>query len=102
MIKRILLAFLGFYRSWLSPAIHTVSPWGGCRYRPTCSEYAIEAVTLHGVVYGGWLALRRLLRCHPFARSGFDPVPLPPDPLDCVQRDGHSHLSARSLHDPLP
>jgi hypothetical protein len=97
MIKRILLAFLGFYRSWLSPAIHVLSPWG-CRYRPTCSEYAIEAVTVHGAARGGWMALRRLLRCHPFARSGFDPVPLPvvmPGP----ERDS---LSSRCLHDPLP
>jgi putative membrane protein insertion efficiency factor len=96
MIKRILLAFLGFYRRWLSPAIHALSPWG-CRYRPTCSEYAIEAVTVHGAARGGWLALRRLLRCHPFARSGFDPVPLPhigPYESDCA--------TVRRLHDPLP
>ena len=97
MIKRILLAFLGFYRSWLSPAIHVLSPWG-CRYRPTCSEYAIEAVTLHGAGRGGWMALRRLLRCHPFARSGFDPVPLP----DISTAHQHDCLTAPSLHDPLP
>jgi len=47
-----------------------------CRFVPTCSEYALEAVELHGVWRGGWLAVARLLRCHPFARAGFDPVPL--------------------------
>jgi uncharacterized protein len=97
MIKRILLAFLGFYRRWLSPAIHVLSPWG-CRYRPTCSEYAVEAVTVYGAARGGWMALRRLLRCHPFARSGFDPVPLP-DPVDRHDRD---RLTIRTLHEPLP
>jgi putative membrane protein insertion efficiency factor len=46
-----------------------------CRYVPTCSEYALEAVERHGIMRGGWLAARRLLRCHPLAGSGFDPVP---------------------------
>lgn len=54
-----------------------VSPWlpPACRFHPTCSEYAMEAVEIHGVARGSWLALRRLLRCQPFARGGFDPVP---------------------------
>ena len=92
MTKRILLVFLGFYRYWISPAVHVLSP-GGCRYRPTCSKYAIEAVEMHGAARGGWMALRRLLRCHPFARSGFDPVPLP---------DTHDHPAGEALRDPLP
>ena len=46
-----------------------------CRFVPTCSEYAMEAVELYGVRRGSWLTLTRLLRCHPFARAGFDPVP---------------------------
>ncbi|WP_263355598.1 membrane protein insertion efficiency factor YidD [Acidicapsa ligni] len=81
-MKRILLAILGFYRYWLSPAMHSLFP-GGCRYEPTCSQYAVEAVTIHGPVRGSWMALRRLLRCHPFARirnGGFDPVPFPGTP----------------------
>lgn len=57
-----------------------ISPWlpPSCRYTPTCSAYAIEALQRHGPVRGGWLALKRLLRCHPFREGGFDPVPLPP------------------------
>jgi putative membrane protein insertion efficiency factor len=46
-----------------------------CRFLPTCSEYAMEALARHGAAKGGWLALRRFLRCHPFATAGYDPVP---------------------------
>ncbi len=75
-VRRALLAALGFYQRWISPALHTIFP-GGCRYHPNCSQYAVEALELHGTARGCWLALLRLLRCHPLARGGFDPVPLP-------------------------
>ena len=63
----------------------TLSPWIGrqCRFLPTCSDYAAEALTLHGPVRGGYLAARRLCRCHPWGGSGFDPVP----PLGSAKRD---------------
>ncbi len=53
------------------------SPWVGhnCRYHPTCSAYALEALEKHGALKGGWLALRRILRCHPWGNSGIDIVP---------------------------
>ena len=56
-----------------------VSPWlpPACRFAPTCSEYAKQALLAHGLARGGWLAARRLLRCHPFHPGGYDPPPAP-------------------------
>jgi uncharacterized protein len=67
-------ALLAFYKRAVSPALHAITP-GACAYQPTCSEYAAIAVSEHGVVRGGLMALARVLRCHPFHRGGFDPVP---------------------------
>jgi hypothetical protein len=58
------------YRLVLSPYVGH-----GCRYQPTCSVYALEALERHGAMMGGWLALRRIGRCHPWGGSGYDPVP---------------------------
>jgi hypothetical protein len=69
-MRRILLALIGFYRRWLSPLKRMPS----CRFLPTCSEYAREAIEVHGALRGGVAALGRLCRCHPFCRGGFDPV----------------------------
>jgi putative membrane protein insertion efficiency factor len=64
------------YRRWVSPLLHSVSGVSGaCRFQPTCSEYAVLAMSHHGMFYGTVLALWRLLRCNPFVRGGFDPVP---------------------------
>jgi putative membrane protein insertion efficiency factor len=76
-MTRILLATLAFYKHWVSPAIHSLSP-GGCKYLPTCSEYAAMAIATHGPLRGLGLATWRLLRCHPFARGGLDLVPPAP------------------------
>ena len=75
-MTRLLLALIAFYRRWLSPVIHALNP-GGCRYLPTCSEYAAQAITVHGPLRGSALAFWRLLRCHPFARGRLDQVPPP-------------------------
>jgi uncharacterized protein len=66
------------YKSVLSPILHAFSP-SQCLYLPTCSEYAYVALVRFGVFKGSWLALRRVGRCHPFAKGGLDPVP-GPDP----------------------
>ena len=60
---------------------YVISPWLGdhCRYYPSCSHYAVTALRAHGVARGGWLAIRRLSRCHPWHEGGFDPVPDPKD-----------------------
>ncbi len=64
------------------------SPWvgHGCRFQPTCSAYALDALERHGAVKGGWLALRRILRCHPWGGQGYDPVPGTPPADDTPER----------------
>ena len=70
-MKKLLLWLIGFYRRSISP----LTP-SSCRFRPTCSQYAYEAINKYGVWKGGALALRRILRCHPFYKGDFyDPVP---------------------------
>jgi len=69
-MKYVLIAMLKAYRFAISPLYGQV-----CRYHPTCSAYALEAVQTHGAVRGTWLAMRRVARCHPWAAGGLDPVP---------------------------
>ena len=70
-MKQVLLGLVRFYRTHLSPLKrgHT------CRFVPTCSEYALEAIETHGALLGGLMTLWRLLRCNPFSKGGYDPVP---------------------------
>lgn len=66
------------YRRWISPALHSISGVSGaCRFQPTCSEYAAQALSQHGALRGTVLAAWRLLRCTPFSKGGWDPIPDP-------------------------
>jgi putative membrane protein insertion efficiency factor len=80
VIARILIALVRFYQL-------AVSPWtpAACRFTPTCSAYAIDALHEHGAVQGLWLAVRRIVRCHPWGGCGYDPVP---------SREGHAEVRA--------
>lgn len=69
-MRTLLILFVRGYQVALSPLLPAT-----CRYHPTCSAYAIEALQRHGARRGSWLTVRRILRCHPFAVGGFDPVP---------------------------
>lgn len=70
-MKFILIQFIRFYQKYLS----ALKGRGTCIYTPTCSQYAIEALEKHGVIRGGLLAAWRILRCNPFSKGGYDPVP---------------------------
>ncbi|GGP23892.1 membrane protein insertion efficiency factor YidD [Silvimonas iriomotensis] len=69
-MSRLIILLLQIYRYTLSPLLGA-----RCRFTPSCSQYAIEAVTRYGAVKGGWLTMRRLARCHPWGGHGHDPVP---------------------------
>ncbi|MDP4152697.1 MAG: membrane protein insertion efficiency factor YidD [Bacillota bacterium] len=69
-MKKLMIALILFYKKQISPFLPS-----SCRYVPSCSQYAIEAIETHGVFKGGVLALWRILRCNPFGKGGFDPVP---------------------------
>ena len=69
-MKHVLLVLIGFYRYAISPMLGR-----HCRFEPSCSQYASQAIGEHGAVRGSWLASRRLCRCHPWHPGGFDPVP---------------------------
>ena len=72
LIQSILIGFIAVYRRVFSPLLPRA-----CRFYPSCSEYAGEAIATHGAVRGTWLAARRLARCHPWCEGGVDPVPHP-------------------------
>lgn len=68
--RRLVMLLIRGYQRFISPALPA-----SCRFSPSCSQYSLEAIERYGVVRGGWLGARRLLRCHPFNPGGFDPVP---------------------------
>lgn len=69
-MKTIVLALIRFYRRFISPMFPP-----SCRFQPTCSHYGYEAIDKYGVLRGGWMTVKRVGRCHPFSRGGYDPVP---------------------------
>ena len=90
--QHILIAGAGVYRRLVSPAKTLLfGPSAHCRFTPSCSEYAAQAVRAHGALGGAWLALKRLVRCHPWGGCGWDPVP----PPACACR-GRPHSRARA------
>jgi uncharacterized protein len=83
VIQVLLLTLIQLYRRLISPLLPPT-----CRFQPTCSAYAMDAIRGHGALSGGWLALKRIFRCHPWGGSGYDPVP--PLPCSC---DRHPDLN---------
>ncbi|MGB9552851.1 MAG: membrane protein insertion efficiency factor YidD [bacterium] len=70
ILKKFVLLLIRFYRKGISPYTPP-----SCRYIPTCSQYAVEAIEKYGLAKGGWMAIKRILRCNPFHPGGYDPVP---------------------------
>jgi uncharacterized protein len=70
MLKKLFIALIRFYQIFISPLKPPT-----CRFYPTCSHYGLEAVKRFGAIKGGWLTIKRILKCHPFHPGGFDPVP---------------------------
>ncbi len=70
-MKWLALGLIRFYKKRISPLLPP-----SCIYTPSCSEYTYEAIEIHGVLRGSWMGFRRILRCNPFAKGGYDPVPL--------------------------
>lgn len=81
-----LYGFVRFYQLFISPL---TGP--SCRFQPTCSSYAIEALRVHGGLRGGWLAIKRIARCHPWGGFGYDPVPQSVRPADSDGHNAHKH-----------
>ncbi len=94
MLGRILSGIIRFYQVAVSP----LTP-PSCRYTPTCSAYAREAIEVHGAVRGTWLAVRRLLRCHPWGGYGYDPVPGRPNELERAGVGVHGGASSSKDHE---
>jgi putative membrane protein insertion efficiency factor len=86
MTAKLLVAAIRLYQLTLSPFLG-----GGCRFVPSCSAYAKEAIERHGALRGSWFAVRRLARCQPFGGSGFDPIPE-------RSQSKHSHSALRTEH----
>ena len=98
-MKSLALAILRLYKRWISPSLLP-----SCRYVPTCSEYAMEAIDRYGALRGGLMAAWRLLRCHPFVKGGYDPVTKNSDAANahvetglCPVEAGRSHVTTQAF-----
>ncbi len=92
-VARLMLGLIRFYQRFVSPALPPT-----CRFYPSCSAYAATAIGTHGSLRGGWLAVRRLARCHPWHSGGFDPVPPVKLPL-AQRREPDAHPGSSDLVD---
>ncbi|NJO77795.1 MAG: membrane protein insertion efficiency factor YidD [Cyanobacteria bacterium RM1_2_2] len=90
-MKPLLLSLIRLYRAAISPLFPPT-----CRFHPTCSQYALEAVERYGAWRGGWLAIRRVLRCHPLHPGGYDPVPTSPSVPTANSTDACCHDETQS------
>ena len=88
LLQGLLIALIVLYRYLVSPVLHMLAPGSGCRFQPSCSAYALEAVKRHGPVRGLMLSLRRIFRCHPWGGHGYDPVP---ESCSCTGGKDHQH-----------
>lgn len=89
-IKKILIVPFVFLVRCYQVAISPFTP-ASCRFEPTCSNYTIEALKIHGLFYGGFLATKRILSCHPWGRKGYDPVPTTSDEKKIKINCNHKH-----------
>ncbi len=87
----ILIVLILVYRYLVSPMLHMLAPGSGCRFQPSCSEYALQAVRIHGPLHGTWLAMKRISKCHPWGSHGYDPVP---DGCSCTVSKDNQHPSS--------
>lgn len=95
LLKHVLVGAIRLYRRLVSPVLTSLfSPNGLCRFNPSCSEYALQAIQTHGALRGSWLALKRILRCNPWGSYGFDPVP-PRHDHGCGCGHEHTELSPK-------
>lgn len=93
-------AALTLYKRVLSPLLHGIfGNTGACRFQPTCSEYAALALSEHGILRGSVMAIGRLLRCHPFHKGGFDPVPPKPTTLTWRSSQAITIKQPHTIHD---
>ncbi|MCC2616927.1 membrane protein insertion efficiency factor YidD [Aestuariibacter halophilus] len=92
-LRRLSIGLIHVYQRWISPLLGP-----HCRFHPTCSHYAVEAINRHGFAIGGWLTVKRILKCHPLHPGGVDPVPDKASSTTCCHAPSSDH-TAHQEHD---